>query len=105
MIHISLLCNYLAAMRSLAYSRLKYLKTSTNAKVHDVKTGKAFARKIIRALNVPTAELANEIRAINKLVQTTHENLVEYFSHGNLLPFLYFFDMELCEGNLRDLIL
>ena len=51
------------------------------------------------------AELSNEIRVINKLNKRAHDNVVEIFTHGDLSPVVYFIDMELCEGNLRDLVL
>jgi len=47
----------------------------------------------------------NESRAISKFATNGHENLVQVLDNGTLSPFLYFLDMELCDGNLRELVL
>lgn len=62
-------------------------------------------RKIIKTLNVSEGELLNEIQAINEVAERSHENLVQIFKHGSLSPFLYFLDMELYDGNLRERVL
>ena len=85
-----------------AYFQFKVPKTTTDVKVYDKKAEYAFARKIIRILNVSAEDLSEEVC---KLTKSNHKNLVQIFSHDSLLPFLYFFDMELCDGNLRDLVL
>lgn len=51
-------------------------------------------------------DIENERRAIEKLCDTPHDNIIKIFQHGrfhNQSP-LYFFDMELCEINLDEYI-
>jgi serine/threonine protein kinase len=45
------------------------------------------------------------VRAIQKLCNGTHENIVEVFGHGWLFGgTFYHIDMELCDGTLADYI-
>jgi serine/threonine protein kinase len=67
-----------------------------------------FARKLLRAIvgNVTEEDIENERRAIEKLCDTPHDNIIEILQHGrfsNQSP-MYFFDMELCEINLEQYI-
>lgn len=67
-----------------------------------------FARKLLRVIvgNVTEKDIENERRAIGKLCDTPHDNIIKIFQHGrfhNQSP-LYSFDMELCEINLEEYI-
>jgi serine/threonine protein kinase len=47
----------------------------------------------------------NELRAIDKLRNPGHRNVVEVLKHGELVYMtLYFIDMELCDTNLETYI-
>jgi len=56
---------------------------------------------------VSEEDILNEARAINKLCQGSHENIVTVFNHGrfNATFPLYFIDMELCDINLEEYLL
>ena len=67
-----------------------------------------FARKLLRAIvgNVTEKDIENEKRAIEKLCDTPHDNIIKILEHGrfsNQSPF-YFIDMELCAINLEEYI-
>ena len=69
---------------------------------------KAFARKVIRAFGAVTKDdVDNEVRALKKLCQNQHPNIVQVFDYGELNPdsAVHFIDMELCDislGNYLD---
>jgi serine/threonine protein kinase len=66
-----------------------------------------FARKMIRLFpGVTKPEIENEIRAVKKLCQTSHPNIVQIFEFGQLKPnsSFYFIDMESCEFTLAHYI-
>lgn len=50
--------------------------------------------------------LDNEVRAVNKLCNTSHPHIVQILRHGFLKAdrTFYFFDMELCQTNLANYI-
>jgi serine/threonine protein kinase len=51
--------------------------------------------------NFDTSPVRNELRAIRKLCNGAHKNIVEVFSHGELSDTTHIFiDMELCDLNL-----
>jgi len=49
-------------------------------------------------------DVDNEVRALKKLCQTQHPNIVQVFDYGylNSETSLYFIDMELCNISLRS---
>lgn len=50
-----------------------------------------------------SGEVRNEVRAIKKLCDGTHENLIHVFAIGELSESTHvFIDMELCAFNLKD---
>jgi len=64
---------------------------------------KAFARKVIRAFGAVTKDdVDNELRALKKLCQNQHPNIVQVFDYGELNPdsAVHFIDMELCDISL-----
>lgn len=62
-----------------------------------------FARKVIRHSYYP--EINNEIRAIEKLSEDNHPNIISILKHGWLFDDQhYFIDMELCELTLEEYI-
>ena len=64
-----------------------------------------FARKLVPLRSVETQTAQNEIRAIRKLCDGTHKNIIKVLDHGELVDSAYFFiDMELCDFNLDDYI-
>lgn len=67
-----------------------------------------FARKLIRSFGGRIAEVVfkNEVRAIERLCNGTHENIIEVFRHGRLRArhALYFIDMEWCDASLEGYI-
>jgi serine/threonine protein kinase len=65
-----------------------------------------FARKVIRIFGDISVEyVQNELRAIDKLREPGHRNVVDVLKHGELLYMsLYFIDMELCDMNLETFI-
>jgi serine/threonine protein kinase len=66
---------------------------------------KFFARKVIRPFAaVHKKDIENEVRAINKLCQSLHPNIVQVFHHGYLKrdSAFYFMDMELCDFTLEQ---
>ena len=70
--------------------------------------GKTFARKVIRVLGaVTTDDVENEIRALKKLCQNRHPNIVQVSEYGELNPdsAIYFIDMELCDISLGNYLL
>jgi serine/threonine protein kinase len=54
--------------------------------------------------NIKQKDIDNEIRAIQKLCQNEHMNIVQVFEYGRLKPdgVTYFIDMELCEVSLAN---
>jgi hypothetical protein len=69
---------------------------------------KAFARKIIRELGSITKEdVDNEVRALKKLCQNQHPNIVKVFDYGQLNPdsVVHFIDMELCDVSLENYLM
>jgi len=67
-----------------------------------------FARKVIRELGFVTKDdVDNEIRAIKKLCQNDHPNIVQVFDYGQLNrdSTIYFIDMELCDISLASYLL
>jgi serine/threonine protein kinase len=56
--------------------------------------------------SVTEDDIKNEARAIDKLCQTPHDNIIKIFQHDRFSPEspVYFFDMELCELNLEQYI-
>ena len=40
-----------------------------------------------------------------EMLKNTHRNLIAIFDHRKLSPLLYFIDIELCDGNLAELVL
>jgi serine/threonine protein kinase len=74
--------------------------------MYDTKNNVPFARKVVRLSRISQGEAENELRALSKLYgRRGHENLVQFFGHGSLSPFLHYLDMELCDGNLKDRVL
>jgi serine/threonine protein kinase len=53
--------------------------------------------------NVTKEDVDNEIRALKKLCQNGHPNIVQVFEYGQLNPdgAVYFIDMELCDVSLE----
>jgi len=50
-------------------------------------------------------EIDNEVRAMDKLCRTSHNNLIAIYGHGFLRPHtFYFIDMECCDTNLEEYI-
>src|SRR5438046_7276066 len=73
--------------------------TLTNSKI--------FARKVVRlGARVRQEDVDNEVRAIIKLCQTNHPNIVQVLDYGWLKAdgVEYFIDMELCEISLENYI-
>jgi serine/threonine protein kinase len=61
-----------------------------------------FARKLIREAS--EEDISNEVRAITKLCNAAHPNIVEVYFHGcimNTCLYGYFIDMEYCAVNLQ----
>jgi serine/threonine protein kinase len=46
----------------------------------------------------------NEVRALDKVCNMSHRNVVEIFRHGWITSSHYFFDMELCDMTLEQYI-
>jgi serine/threonine protein kinase len=68
---------------------------------------KAFARKLIRlAGRIRQTDIDNEVRAIKKLCQCKHSNIIQVLGFGQFEPegVTYFIDMELCEISLQEYI-
>jgi serine/threonine protein kinase len=66
-----------------------------------VETGRAFARKLLRLVKPDPRTARNELRAIKKLCDGTHKNIVKVFEFGELPDLSHvFIDMELCSLNL-----
>ena len=67
-----------------------------------------FARKLVRpfAERISDADIANEIRAMEKLCKGSHQNIIHIYNHGRLTPSsaFYFIDMALCDFNLDEYI-
>lgn len=67
-----------------------------------------FARKLIRPFAGRTTEeeIKNEVRAVEKLCNGSHPNIVKVFRHGRLRTehSVYFIDMEWCDMNLDEFI-
>lgn len=63
-----------------------------------------FARKLIHLFRLDASPVvANEVRAIRKLCNGTHENIIEVFDIGEFPDRSYtFIDMELCDVNLDE---
>jgi len=65
-----------------------------------------FARKLVRpfAERINDADIANEIRAMEKLCKGRHQNIIIIFNHGRLRvqSAFYFIDMQLCDFNLDE---
>lgn len=65
-----------------------------------------FARKVVRPFGVLSeSDVKNEVRAVDKLCDGSHINIIKIFGHGWLrnTPY-YYFDMELCDSSLEDYI-
>ena len=61
-----------------------------------------FARKIIRQFgNVTKDDVDNEVRAVKKLCETQHPNIVQVFGY-NAEGIFHFIDMELCNISLQN---
>ena len=63
------------------------------------------ARKLIRLLgNVTKRDADNEVRALKKLCQNNHTNIIQVFNYGQLNSdgAVYFIDMELCDMSLEN---
>jgi len=43
--------------------------------------------------------------AVSKFATNSHQNLVQILRCSNITPFMYFLDLEICDGNLRELVL
>lgn len=56
---------------------------------------------------VTTDDVENEIRALKKLCQNQHPNIVQVFEYGELNPdsAIHFIDMELCDISLGNYLL
>jgi hypothetical protein len=52
-------------------------------------------------------DFRNEARAVSRLWGSDgHENIVRVFRYGVLpSPFYYYFDMELCDGTLEEVVI
>src|SRR5690348_14323233 len=62
-----------------------------------------FARKVLHLFSLEPAEVQNEIRAITKLCDGRHKNIIEVFRHGEFHDSSHaYIDMELCTVNLED---
>jgi serine/threonine protein kinase len=73
----------------------------------DSRTNLIFARKLVRPITGQVDDAAfkvveNEVRAIQKLCNGSHQNIIHVLRHGRLRPnqALYFIDMEYCDANL-----
>jgi serine/threonine protein kinase len=64
-----------------------------------------FARKVIRALgDFSDKEIANELRALDKICTKNHPNVITVLRHDKLEGSLYYIDMDLCDMNLNSYI-
>jgi len=72
---------------------------------------------VIRVLgrDIKKDDVDNEVRALKKLCQNQHQNIVQVFDYGQLNPdsTIYYIDMELCDislakylsgGELKDVV-
>lgn len=68
-----------------------------------METRQAFARKLLRLAKPEPRTAQNELRAIKKLCDGTHKNIVKVFGFGDLPDLSHaFIDMELCSLNLEQ---
>jgi serine/threonine protein kinase len=64
-----------------------------------------FARKVVYLRSDDDSDLLNELRAVGKLCNKYHKNIVEVLAHGKLQTApLYAIDMELCHMSLEKFI-
>jgi serine/threonine protein kinase len=64
-------------------------------------TGQVFARKLLRLAKPDPRTAKNELRAIKKLCNGMHRNIITVFECGELPDLSHtFIDMELCSVNL-----
>jgi serine/threonine protein kinase len=65
----------------------------------------SFARKLLHLMSLDVADVQNEIRAITKLCDGSHANIIKILRHGELPDSSHaFIDMELCDFNLEDFV-
>ena len=87
-------------------TRFGHLSSGLTRQLYDRNRHLFFARKVIRLSRISLEEAENELRAMSKLYgKQVHENLVESLGNGSLSPFLHYIDMELCDGNLDEMVL
>lgn len=69
--------------------------------MYNTETGNAFARKLLRLAHPEPRTARNELRAIKKLCDGRHRNIIKVFESGDLPDASHvFIDMELCSMNL-----